>query len=245
MIIFKKTSIFFFLFFLTGQGLTGQTIQIDDFPDAEMSLILSHKGKGYDVKLHKFGKNGSRNTSLTKGENLLKVGGNISKLLTELNSDKFINTRAFRSKDVYFLELNTTRTTAMSEIGLDVSREIMKKLGYVLKEEKVPAQVWEITIMYKSIVESLKGLDVPLGVEKSLSMDSETLHIVGDINYLGIVLAKHYLSDYVFAEIFEGVFAFSIPKGLSAEKLNDFLQGNYGLALKKVTKELDYLVISK
>lgn len=235
----------FTLLLLLCHSLTGQNIDIDQMPVAEMSLILNHQEEGYDLKLYKFDQKGVQNTSMSKGSNSLKVGGDISKILTELNPGKFIKTKAFRSKDVYFLELKTSEMTDINDIGLDVSNQIMKKLGYVLKEEKVPAEVWEITIVNQSIVTSLIGVDVPFGVGKSLSMDKETLHIIGDINYLGLVLAKHYLSDYVFAEPFEGVFAFSIPKGLSSEKLNDFLQQNYGVALKKGTKELDYLVIGK
>ncbi|KYG83563.1 hypothetical protein [Roseivirga echinicomitans] len=235
----------FTLLLLVSHSLTGQNIDIDQMPVAEMSLILNHQEEGYDLKLYKFDQKGVTNTSLSKGSNLLKVGGDISKILTELNPGKFIKTKVFRSKDLYFLELKTSEMTIMNDIGLDVSKQIMKKLGYVLKEEKVPAEVWEITIVNESIITSLMGIDVPIGVVKSVSMDKETLHIIGDINYLGLVLAKHYLSDYVFAEPFEGVFAFSIPKGLSGEKLHDFLQKNYGLALKKGVKELDYLVVGK
>jgi len=240
-----KKIITLFLFVLAYNSLTGQTTALEDIPKTERNLVLSYQDEKYDLKLYKFEKNGMKDMSLSKGPTLLKMGGNISKLLVQLNPDKFINTRAFRSKEVYFIALNTSQMTVVNDIGLKVSRQIMQKLGYNLNEEKVLGEVWEITIIDKSMVTTLSGVDVPAGVISRLSMDKENLNIIGDTKYLGLVLAKHYLSDYVFAEEFEGVFSFSIPKSLSNEKLNDFLEQNYGLTLKKVTKELEYLVIRK
>lgn len=225
--------------------LCAQVINVDDIPESEMKLLLNHQELDYNIKLYKFEKRGMKNVSTSKGPQLLKVGGNLAKILVQLNKDKFINARAFRSKDTYYLDVEVFGSNSIDSLGLRISKTILGKLGYEIKEEYIPRKVWEITVRNRQLLASLKGEGVPEGVSQSLSMDKETLFVLGDLKYLGVVLAKHYLSDYVYSEEILGIYAFNIPKGLSSKDLAVFLDKNYGLKIENTIKDLEYLVITK
>lgn len=208
--------------------------------------ILMHEStEQFSIELIKYSSTGSIDLSYSKGDMSLKMGGTIDRILLNLYADEMIKTNEVYDRSIYSLQVESMGKNKIDDILDEIGALVTNSLNIKMSKKVVPSNVWELSVKQPDILLNLKGKGVPAGTAQYLSIKNNKLNVVGDLQFLGEAIAKHYLSDYVYSPLIEGIYLFEIPKNLEEDELHEFLLENYGIGLERNSRDIEYLVFKE
>lgn len=138
-----------------------------------------------------------------------------------------------KDKDIVDIksELDTHQSTTDS-IRYLLSVHLQKALGLKIEKRIVPKDAWEVYLIDES------------KIHKDTSMN-ELVQVRGNLKSIAIYFDRIYKDEYIFSKDETNQSALIIPINVNFESLPEYLEKEYGIGLRKVKKDIEFINIER